>query len=251
MNKFALLILSLISGLTGYCDTPFGLAKISDMEQVKNADEVLAFAKTIQWLGQATVKIKYSGNVIYVDPYQLKSTDKADLILITHDHQDHLSLQDIAKIAGPDTRFVVAEACAEKLMQQGYKNVLSLLPGKQTSLFGIDIQAVPAYNLAKQMHPKSKNYVGYIIDFKGIRVYHTGDTERIPEMEEIRCDIILLPLGQTYTMNSVEEAVGAVLDTHASIAIPIHFGLYEGTDEDAVKFGELLKSKNITILPGK
>ena len=95
------------------------------------------------------------------------------------------------------------------------------------------IHAVPAYNITRQYHKKSSNYLGYVIDFDGISLYHTGDTERIPEMKEIRCDIIMVPLGQTYTMNSVEEAVEVVLDTKARVAIPIHWGLYEGSGEDA------------------
>ncbi len=222
-----------------------------NMEQTKKPDEILAFAKSIQWLGQAAVRINYKGHVIYIDPFQLKSAEPADLILITHDHEDHLSLQDIAKIAGPNTRFIVASACVDKLQQAGYKNIQPVVPGSKINVMGLGITAVPAYNLVKQMHPKSLNYVGYVIDFDGIKVYHTGDTERIPEMKEIRCDIILLPLGQTYTMNSVEEAVDAVLDTKASIAIPIHWGLYEGTANDAKKFGELLEKRNITVLQGK
>ena len=221
------------------------------MQQTKNPDAVINFARTIQWLGQATVRIKYNGQVIYIDPYQLKTSDTADLILITHDHSDHLSPGDIAKIAGNNTRFVVATACVDKLEQAGYKNILSIAPGTKVTVSGIGITAVPAYNLAKQMHPRSRNYVGYLIDFNGITVYHTGDTERIPEMKEIRCDIILLPLGQMYTMNNVEEAVNVVLDTKATVAIPIHYGLYEGTADDAQKFGELLKQKNITVLTGK
>ncbi len=223
-----------------------------NMEQTKRPDEILAFARSIQWLGQATVRINYKGLIIYIDPYQLRSTETADLILITHDHGDHLSLQDIAKIAGPGTRFIVAEACVDKLQQAGYKNIRPMVPGSKINLMGLDITAVPAYNLVKkQMHPKSRKYVGYVIDFNGIKVYHTGDTERIPEMKEIRCDIILLPLGQTYTMNSVEEAADVVLDTKASIAIPIHWGLYEGTAADAKKFGEILRKKNITVLQGE
>jgi L-ascorbate metabolism protein UlaG (beta-lactamase superfamily) len=221
------------------------------MEQTKKPDEILAFAKTIRWLGQATVRFVYQGHVIYIDPYQLNSSDSADLILITHDHGDHLSLPDIARIARGTTRFVAAEACTDKLKKAGYNNILSISPGSKITLLGLGITAVPAYNLTKQMHPKSKNFVGFVIDFDGIQVYHTGDTERIPEMKEIRCDIILLPLGQTYTMNSVEEAVGALLDTKATVAIPIHWGLYEGSAEDAGKFGELLKAKNVTVLPGK
>jgi L-ascorbate metabolism protein UlaG (beta-lactamase superfamily) len=222
-----------------------------NMEQVQHHDDVLKLAGTIQWLGQATVRINYKEHIIYIDPYQLTSSVTADIILITHDHGDHLSLTDIAKIAGPDTRFVVAEACVDKLKQAGYTNIESVAPGSKINVLGLGITAVPAYNLSKQMHPKARNYVGYIIDFNGISVYHTGDTERVPEMKDIRCDIILLPLGQTYTMNSVEDAVEVVLDTKASVAIPIHWGLYEGSVDDARRFTELLKQKNVTVLSGK
>jgi L-ascorbate metabolism protein UlaG (beta-lactamase superfamily) len=221
------------------------------MEQRKNAEEIIRFAHTIEWLGQATTRILYNGMVIYIDPYQLKETDKAGLILITHDHNDHLSLPDIAKIAGTETPIVVAAAGREKLEQAGYKNNQTVSPGSEITVMDLMISAVPAYNITKPMHPKNKGYVGYVIDFGGIRVYHTGDTERVPEMKAIRCDIILVPLGQKYTMNSVEDAVEAVLDTGASVAIPIHYRLYEGSTEDARKFSELLKVKGVTVLNGK
>ena len=211
------------------------------MEKRKSPEKVEEFARNIHWMDQATVKISFRGKTIYIDPLNLKSKDSADLILITHDHFDHLSLPDIAKIAGKNTKFVVAKACMEKLRQSGYENIQTLLPGETATIDGLIIKAVPAYNIVKSYHKKSSNYVGFVIDFEGISVYQTGDTERIPEMKEIDCDIILLPLGQTYTMNSVEEAVEAVADTRAQIAIPIHWGLYEGSMEDALRFHELLK----------
>ncbi len=251
MKTISILITLLCFGHNGPSFQAFNPSNNETMQQTKNPDEILAFARTIQWIGQAAVRISYKGHVIYIDPYQLKSPDTADLILITHDHTDHLSIPDIAKIAGPNTIFVVAEACVDQLSQAGYKNIQPVVPGSQTSVFGLHISAVPAYNLTRNMHPKNRNYVGFIIDFDGIRVYHTGDTERIPEMKEITCDIILVPLGQTYTMTSVEEAVEAVLDTKASIAIPIHWGLYEGSGNDAKKFTELLRKRNITVLTGK
>ena len=107
------------------------------------------------------------------------------------------------------------------------------------------------FRSVKNAHMKNSNYLGYVIDFDGISVYHTGDTERIPEMKEIKCDIILVPLGQKYTMNSVEEATEVVKDTKAQIAIPIHWGMYEGSKNDALLFEELLKNRNITVLSGK
>ena len=221
-----------------------------NMEQTQK-EQVVDFARSIQWLGQATVKFIYQGQTIYIDPYQLKDSDKADIILITHDHTDHLSMPDIKKIAGAGTKLIVAKACEEKLKTEGYSNVQPVLPGETVKFSNLIIKAVPAYNVIKPMHKKSSNYVGYVMDFGGISVYHTGDTERITEMKQIRCDIILLPLGQTYTMNSVDEAVEAVLDTKATVAIPIHYGMYEGTKEDAMKFREKLTKRGIEVLWGK
>ena len=222
-----------------------------NMEPSRQTQNVLEFAKTIQWLGQATVKITYKGQTIYIDPYQLKSTDKADLILITHDHMDHLSLSDISKISSKETKFIVAQPCADSLRKHGYQHIQALKPGESVTYNGLIINAVYAYNIKKPMHKKSSEYVGFVIGFDGVSLYHTGDTERIPEMKQIRCDIIMLPLGQTYTMNSVEEAVDAVLDTKASVAIPIHYGLYEGTKEDASRFAEILTKEGVTVLWGK
>ena len=221
------------------------------MEQSHESGQIMDFARSIHWLGQATVKINYKGQTIYIDPYKLKSDDKADLILITHDHMDHLSLPDLAKIAGKNTKFVVAISCEDKLKKEGYSNVQSVIPGETINIIGLKIKAVPAYNRIKQFHKKSSNYLGFVIDFDGISVYHTGDTERIPEMKDIKCDIILLPLGQTYTMNSVEEAAEVVLDTKARVAIPIHWGMYEGSKNDVLKFEELLKKQNIPVLTGR
>jgi L-ascorbate metabolism protein UlaG (beta-lactamase superfamily) len=109
---------------------------------------------------------------------------------------------------------------------------------------GIRIETLPAYNIKKtQFHPRSAGHVGYVLTIDGVRIYHAGDTERIPEMKELNCDIALLPLGQTYTMNSVNEAAQAALDTKAKIAIPMHYDMYEGTPQDAERFKKLLEGK--------
>ena len=102
------------------------------------------------------------------------------------------------------------------------------------------------------LHKRNDDFAGYILTVGQSRIYHAGDTERIPEMKNIDCDIALLPLGQTYTMNSVEEAAEAAMDTGAEIAIPIHYGMYEGTKEDALEFKELLDGKiKVVILDPK
>ncbi len=206
------------------------------------------FLNKIKWLGQASVRIE-DEKIIYIDPYYLSGNPpKADIILITHDHMDHLDRKSIEKIIKQETTILVPEGINTGI--KGAK-VAQVKPFATNKIYGYNIMTVPAYNIKKSFHPKSKGYVGYIIEASGIKIYHTGDTERIPEMKDISVDIIMLPLGQTYTMNSVEEASQAVLDTKAKIAIPIHFGMYEGTEKDAMTFKELLKDKVEVIILNK
>lgn len=198
----------------------------------------------IRWHGQATVSINNEGQVIFIDPYQISSDKKADLILITHSHKDHLSIPDIKRIAKEETKFVCPYDCEEMLEEEGYKNITPVSPGDKVNIDGTEIEAVPMYNVVKtQYHPMENAWTGFVVIVNGTRIYHAGDTERIPEMKGLKCDIAMLPLGQTYTMNSVEEAAEAAIDTGAEIAIPIHYGMYEGSVEDARKFQELLEGK--------
>jgi L-ascorbate metabolism protein UlaG (beta-lactamase superfamily) len=211
---------------------------------------VEAFAESIQWFGQASVKIQQSGKTIYIDPYNLKANDKADAILITHPHFDHFSIEDIKKIATPNTIMFCPSEVKDKVSELDLATVYAVSPGYQSEWKGITIHAVPAYNILKtEKHPKSSNWIGYVLTLGHVKLYHAGDTERVPEMKSISCDIMLLPLGQTYTMNTVEEAVEAVLDTNASIAIPIHYGMYEGSAKDAERFSKLLDGRVEVIIP--
>jgi L-ascorbate metabolism protein UlaG (beta-lactamase superfamily) len=198
----------------------------------------------IEWLGQACIRINYAGTIIYIDPYQLQIEDKANIIFITHSHYDHLSIEDIRKVATDATKIFAPFDCVPQLIDAGFKNVLDVIPGIKEETDSFNFETVPAYNIKKtSFHPKGNRWVGYILDIDGLKIYHAGDTERIPEMKDINCDIVLIPLGQTYTMNSVEDAVESVLDVKAKTAIPIHYGLYEGTIDDAYKFKDLLRDK--------
>lgn len=203
----------------------------------------------IHWFGQATVKIEADGKIIYIDPYQLDQADKADLILITHDHQDHLSPSDIKKITQTETLFIAPLSCIKTLMENVQNKVTIVEPGSVVDIGAIHVEAVPAYNVVKtNAHPQSNKNVGYVLTIDGVKIYHAGDTERIPEMQTFTADIALLPLGQTYTMNTVQEAATAVLDVQAKIAIPIHYGLYEGKAEDADTFKKLLDGKVTVVI---
>jgi L-ascorbate metabolism protein UlaG (beta-lactamase superfamily) len=219
-------------------------------EVSKNLQEMV---KNIFWIEQAAVKINTGSKVIYFDPFKIKNEDKADIVFISHSHQHHLSLSDISKVATENTVFIAPDDCLTKIKEKFIRNEsISAKPGIKQNIHDIGFETVPAYNIKKtKYHPKNNKWVGYIITINNIRIYHAGDTERIPEMKEFTCDIAMVPLGQTFTMNSVEDAVQSVKDVQAKIAIPIHFGLYEGTVEDSKKFEKLLRKDIHAIIKTK
>ena len=204
--------------------------------------------ENIQWYGQSAVRIPFGDKLMFIDPFQITDNEAAEIILITHPHFDHFSIVDIHKIATQNTPIYAPKECCEKLLAHGFMNCIEVVPD-QTILFeGITINTVPAYNLIKYNHPKEMKWVGYVINFGDLKIYHSGDTNRIPEMKSIRCDIAFMPLGQTYTMQSVEEAADAIIDVKAKVAIPIHYGTYEGTEQNALRFKEILSNKAITVI---
>ena len=193
--------------------------------------------KNIHWLGHDTFKI-VGEKVIYTDPFKIKKKDEADIILITHEHYDHCSPDDVKLVQGPDTVIVTTADCAKKLTGK----VKTVKPGDTVTVEGIEIDAVPSYNTNKQFHPRPNGWVGYIFTAKGQRIYIAGDTDYIPEMKNFRVDIALLPVSGTYVMTA-EEAVRAALDIGPKIAIPMHYGSIVGSKDDADRFAEGLKGK--------
>lgn len=187
----------------------------------------------IKWLGHAGFKIKKK-KVIYIDPYQINETEQADIILITHEHYDHCSLDDIELLKKEDTIIIGPEKAVKNL---DGKNIIIVKPGDRKEVEGIVIDAVPAYNIGKKFHPKEKGNVGYVINIEGIKIYHAGDTDLIPEMEKLAVDIAMLPVGGDYTMNA-EEAAAAANKIKPKIAIPMHYGTIVGTKDDADEFKE-------------
>lgn len=199
--------------------------------------------KGIHWLGHDTFKFECE-KIIYTDPYNIRKKDKADIILITHDHYDHCSQEDIGKIRSKETVIIATKDSANKLTG----NLKVIRPGEKLTVSGVDIEAVPAYNIDKTFHTRDRGWVGYIFSFKGLRVYIAGDTDYIPEMKNIKADIVILPVSGTYVMTA-EEAVKAALDIRPRIAIPMHFGSVVGTIKDAERFADGLKGKIEVIIP--
>jgi len=192
----------------------------------------------IHWLAHASFRIDADELQIYIDPWQLgEDAPPADLILITHDHGDHCSPEDVAKIIKDDTAIVTIALAASQLTG----DIKLIQPGDKLTVKGIPIEVVPAYNLTKfrspgnPFHPKESGYVGFIITVGGVRIYHTGDADVIPEMEALEVDIALLPVSGTYVMTT-EEAIEAADILQPKVAIPMHIGRGIGGLEMAEEF---------------
>jgi len=197
--------------------------------------------ENIKWLGHDCFAISADGLVIYIDPFKIpKGSPKGDLILITHDHYDHCSPSDVAAVQKEGTEIVCGPDARGKL--SGKINVIA--PGKKLTVKGIEIEAVPAYNIGKKFHPKSNNWMGYIITVKGVRIYHAGDTDLIPEMKTVKCDIAMLPVSGTYVMTA-KEAVEAAKILGAKVYIPMHYGTIVGSAADAEYFKKQAPGKVI------
>lgn len=213
------------------------------------AEGLEEFLKGIHWLGHDSFRIEAGGKVIYIDPWQIKGGPKADIILITHDHFDHCSPDDVAKVRGDKTKIFAPMAAASKLPQP----VTIVKPGESYNADGVQVRAVPAYNTNKfrspgvPFHPKEAGYVGYIFTVDGRTVYHAGDTDHIPEMAALKPDIALLPVSGTYVMTA-QEAAAAAKDIAPRLAIPMHVGRGIGKLDDLEAFKKTA-SVPVRILP--
>jgi len=217
----------------------FVIVSLGPIRAGEHRKEAVAMIENIHWLGHASFKIT-GKKVIYIDPWMLKKGDPADYIFITHGHFDHLSIDDINKISKKDTIIVTISAVAQELKG----NVKVIKPGDTLTLNGITVEAVPAYNMGKNFHPKDDRNVGFIFTIEGTRIYHAGDTDVIPEMENMRADIALLPVGGKYTMDA-ESAAKVAQKVKAKIAVPMHWGALQDVagKEAAEKLKTLLKGK--------
>lgn len=176
----------------------------------------------IQWLGHSCFKIRGKGRVIYIDPYRIIDHEAADFIFITHPHTHHYSLNDLKKIAVEKTNIYAPPSCIPELeLLPGWS--LPVESGNSFTAGSLEITAVPAYNLTKDVHPRDARWNGFIIDFDGMRVYHSGDTDLIPEMASLeKIDYALLPVSGGNVMN-VEEAARAAQLIRPSVVIPMHY----------------------------
>ena len=198
---------------------------------------------------QSSIRIDGSKK-IYVDPYKRKkASHDADIIFITHAHYDHYDEPSLRNAAREDSIIVCpASMLADvKRMNISAGKVIGMSAGETEEVSpAIKAEAVPAYNLNKNFHPKANGWLGYIITMDGIRYYAAGDTDALPELEDVDCDIAFVPVGGTYTMTA-SEAAGLVNKIHPEIAVPIHYGTIVGRAADADTFKSAL-DKDIQVV---
>jgi L-ascorbate metabolism protein UlaG (beta-lactamase superfamily) len=201
------------------------------------------------WLGHDGFKIVAGGKTIYIDPYKLTKAQQndADILLITHNHFDHLSMDDVKQVAGKKTTIVAAKECAEQLKPLGLE-VKTVLPGDRLAVQGVPIEVTASYNTNKTFHPKSDRKVGYVLTLNNTRIYHAGDTDDVPEMEGVHPDVALVPVSGTYVMTAEEAAKAVDERIKPKLAIPMHYAAIVGTEKDAARFKEMVKACPVKIL---
>lgn len=202
----------------------------------------------IHWLGHASFKIVDGGKVVYIDPYQITPREAADVIVITHDHFDHCSRDDVRKIIKSDTVIVTTRRCKDKLAGINVQFV-EITPDKAFKVDNVKVEAIPAYNTNKfrspgvPYHPKQDGNIGTIITINGVRIYHAGDSDFTLEMKSVKADVALLPVSGTYVMTA-EEAAEAANVIKPDVAIPMHYGAgIVGSEADAHNFEKMAKCK--------
>lgn len=183
----------------------------------------------LHWLGHDSFRLD-GPPVIYFDPWKIKSgSPVADLILVSHDHYDHCSTDDVRMVQGANTVILGNPSAAAQI--PGAKVIC---PGENLSIGEISVTAIASYNLNKfrshgnPFHPRAAQNNGYLISIGDERLYHAGDTDHIPEMQGLQCDVALLPVSGTYVMTP-EEAAAAAQTIKPCLAVPMHYG-----DKDVV-----------------
>ena len=185
----------------------------------------------ITFIGHGTLMFTFGGKIIHIDPYKrvadYSQLPKADLILITHEHGDHLDPDVVSMIRKSTTEIVLTQKCAERV-----EGGIIMKNGDRKTVMGLNIEAVPAYNIVHMrggnmpFHPKGIGN-GYIITFGKTRVYVAGDTENTPEMKALEnIDIAFLPMNLPYTM-SPEMVADAAKAFKPKVLYPYHYGQTE------------------------
>ncbi|SFB99364.1 MBL fold metallo-hydrolase [Butyrivibrio sp. YAB3001] len=198
----------------------------------------------IEVFTQSSIRIDSDSGIIYVDPFKIKGEPHdADFCLITHQHYDHFSVDDIRKVIKPDTILVVPERMEDdaREVEREVKEIDTVKPGVYREISGLELETIPAYNTVKPFHPRRAEWVGYILRLEGKRIYIAGDTGVTKEAKKVKCDIALVPIGGTYTMDA-KRAADLINTIRPEFAIPTHYGSIVGRQSDGKTFSNLVKS---------
>jgi L-ascorbate metabolism protein UlaG (beta-lactamase superfamily) len=194
----------------------------------------------VTWFRGSSVRIQRGGVDIHVDPWDVREDTAADYVLLTHPHYDNFSEADIERVRGPNTVLIAPASMKKQLDEPDHL----MRPGDMLQLHGLDVLAVPAYNRTKKFHPPESEWLGYVFTVGDVTYYHAGDTDFLPSMADIRCDVAFLPCDGHYTMGP-EEAAETAEAVSAVRVVPIHWGdtSESGTRRDAERLAELLPGR--------
>ncbi len=191
---------------------------------------------------------------IYFDPFKLHGDEpKADYIFISHEHFDHFSPDDIHKVIKDSTVLFMNEMTNDEIDGLYDNKIVTIHPGDSIDFKDLRIKGVPAYNInkfrepGKVYHPKEDKKLGFIVTFNGVKIYHTGDTDHIPEMDNLaseNIDLLFIPVSGTYVMTPA-EAIEAALKIKADTSIPMHYGTIVGEKKQAEEFKEGVRKKGL------
>jgi L-ascorbate metabolism protein UlaG (beta-lactamase superfamily) len=200
------------------------------------------------WYKQSAYKWKGDGITVYIDPWGLRAQEEpADVVFITHAHADHFEPTDIEKIRKKTTQFIAPRDVANNLTG----TVKAIKPGESLDVAGIKFQTVPAYSTVEhrlQTHPKSNNWVGYVLSLDGHRYWFSGDGDPNPDIEQVKTDVALICIGgDPYVMNA-SEAAGVVKKIKPQLAVPNHYGFVVGVESDGDKFAREAAPVKVQIL---
>jgi L-ascorbate metabolism protein UlaG (beta-lactamase superfamily) len=196
--------------------------------------------------------------LVYTDPFRVTKNDEAHVVTISHEHFDHMSLDDLKKVIHPGTTIVASPLCKDalssiKVREKRFPDPIAKTTVGTPKTGEVTIETLPAYNINKfrepghAFHPKGEKRLGFIIRMDGVSIYFAGDSDFTPEMKEVRCDIALLPVSGTYVMTP-EEAAEAAAAINPKIAVPMHWGAIVGSEQDAKKFKSLVKNCQVEII---
>ncbi len=191
---------------------------------------------------QSSICIKGS-RTIWFDPWEVPAGERADIIFFTHGHYDHFSPQDVSALADDETMFVVP---VRLFAQENAKAVLDpsrslpVIPERRYALGEVFFETVPSYNIEKVFHPRKDSWCGYVVTLDGKRIYVMGDSDATDEAQKVKCDILLLPIGGTFTMDW-EEAAALAAKLSPQLVIPTHYGAVAGDPEDGARFKKRLQ----------